>query len=438
MTELLLIIIGIFLLFMLFIALKDGALNPLFLFLVFCFIGVWVRAIQLVSETGYELVLAPWVLERQLTNSVNESLVELFIAIVIVFLSYYICIDKKVFRGRVNIFRRLQSEILSKKQSYVLVVIGSSTFFVFIGLMSYFVGGLSEAINALQSREVSILAGRGYVAILSDVSIVATLLLAFNYFRTKDSKNRSTDSGTVFLIMSIFSLFILIIMGGRGAFLQFLFMIGIIYYTCKGYRVKVSWLFVWVIIVSICIITVGLASRNSAQTKQPLNKSLLEVSENIVTTLSAPFALIDHYMLAKVYAEERGFDYGAQYTSYVLRPIPRGLWNEKPIPLALKMRQEFWGDIRGGIPPTIFGEFYISYGLFGLYFGCVVFGVALGYTGRLFKSSFRDTRQSVLYALLVVTVVFSTVRSGLEISFVKIIIYMVILASLNLILKIRI
>jgi len=143
-------------------------------------------------------------------------------------------------------------------------------------------------------------------------------------------------------------------------------------------------------------------------------------------------------MLAKKYVDSKGYDYGWQYVTYFVRPIPRSVWPNKPLPLALKMRQEFWGDTAGGIPPTVFGEFFIAFGYFGLFLGSIILGVVLGLLGRLFNASLADPAQSVFYTLITITVVFSVVRSGLEISFVKLLIYMFIVIGLSFLLRLRI
>jgi len=432
------ILIGFGFLLMLSISLKDGALSPLFLFMAFTAVGVLVRAFQLVSEAGSELVLAPWVLGRELESSVFISLIELFVALTIIFsVAYIIRLNNGVGVEEVKVPDLLKAHVLTRRQSIFLVIIGVGSIALFFGVMSYLQGGLFDMVLVFQSRSVPALSGRGYAGLFADIPVVVTLFLAFNCFRRK-VQNFKYKGKWEFYGMLILTLVMLVVMGGRGALLQFLLMIGIIYYACKQWRVKISWSLFLVLLISFVVVVAGLASRHSAQNQKPLVESISTVSENLSATLSAPFALLDHYMLLKVYVDNRGFDYGMQYISYLVRPIPRSVWADKPVPLALKIRQMFWGDMEGGIPPTVFGEFFVAFGYFGVFLGCIILGAALGFLGRLFRASFNDPAQSVLYALIAVTVVFSVVRTGVEITFVKILIYMAVAMGLNLIFKLRI
>lgn len=437
MTIFLLSLIGFAFLAMLYMSLKDGTFSPLFLFMAFSTIGIWVRAFQLTSEAGPGLVLAPWVLGSELSTSALTSLVELFIALCIIFpTAYLVRLNTERMVGNTKVPNLLRARVLTRRQSLFLVFVGIGSVALFLTIMSNFLGGLFEVISALQSRSVAVLSGRGYVGLLVDLPIVVNLLLAFSYFRRKELNVRYKGKWAFYGTL-ILSLVILIVMGGRGAILQYLLMLGIVYHACKKQRVKISWALIFLILLSFIVIVVGLASRYSAQTQKPLIESISASSENLVATLSAPFALLDHYMLAKIYVDSKGYDYGEQYASFLVRPIPRSIWPNKPLPTGLKLRQVFWGDTTGGITPTVFGELYISFGYFGLFFGSVLFGVALGFLGRLFNTSLVDSSQSVFYALMTVVVVFSVVRSGLGISFPKILIYMFVVIFLNLLFKLR-
>ena len=148
--------------------------------------------------------------------------------------------------------------------------------------------------------------------------------------------------------------------------------------------------------------------------------------------------MIDHYILAKKYTDIHGYDYGIQYAEYLVRPIPRGFWPDKPEQVAIRMRYEFWGEKMGGIPPTVFGEFYMSFGYIGLIIGSIFLGVILGLLERIYQRIYSEPEISVVYAIMVAFIVFSVTRSGLDISFVKIVSYLSFLIIFKMMLMIRV
>ena len=121
-----------------------------------------------------------------------------------------------------------------------------------------------------------------------------------------------------------------------------------------------------------------------------------------------------------------------------MRPVPRSVWLDKPQLLGIRIRQEFWGDSLGGIPATVFGEFYVAFGYLGLLVGSIFLGWVLGMLERLYRLSIVQPDVAVLYGILTVTVVFTVVRSGLEIGIVNIAIYLLIIATMNVMMRLRI
>ena len=99
--------------------------------------------------------------------------------------------------------------------------------------------------------------------------------------------------------------------------------------------------------------------------------------------------MIDGFiMLSQVYPKYLDFSYGMGHLEILVRPIPRFLWEDKPVgawqqKLAIVRSQEFYGanvnisdtEFFGtGISPTVFGDFYAEGGLVGIIILSIVYG----------------------------------------------------------------
>lgn len=91
--------------------------------------------------------------------------------------------------------------------------------------------------------------------------------------------------------------------------------------------------------------------------------------------------MIDGFiMLLQVYPKYLDFSYGMGHLEILMRPIPRAIWQDKPVggwqqKFAVSQAKELYGenvnfldtDLYGtGISPTIFGDFYAEGGLLGI------------------------------------------------------------------------
>jgi oligosaccharide repeat unit polymerase len=326
--------------------------------------------------------------------------------------------------------------MLTINQTIFLTIIGCGSFLLYLEIMINIVGSFDELFYLLLSRAVSTMAGRAYVGVLTYIVIIVTAMIAHSHFRAKVLGVRSARR-LMFYFMFAVSLIMLIVLGGRGAVLQFLLLILIICYSCRGDRVRVSIRLLSFVLISVIVVVVGLAVRHSMQKKVSFYNTYNELSGNLVQTIISQFALFDHYMLAKKYVDINGYDYGEQYFAYLSRPIPRSIWPEKPTLLGIKIREEFWGDTQGGITPTVFGEFYTSFGYFGLIAGSAFIGYLIRFLEQLYQRSLVKSDSSVLYGILTVNIIFTMVRSGLEIAFVNILIYIALISVINIMLRLR-
>ena len=285
-------------------------------------------------------------------------------------------------------------------------------------LLTLFFGSLISAFGGFQSRTVDALLGYSYVNVLADIFFVSAVTLFYLW------KHRGiTDAKIASLILVVAALFLLSASGGRGNLIQALITLAIISSNGSRYldrRAGIASLAI--IFFVILIIPTGLAARKAAQFDTDFISELPTVYADIGPALSAPFALIDHFELSKEFVEVHGHDFGMQFLKFLVKPIPRATWPGKPQPIAIEMREEFYGDTLGGIPPGLAGELYISFGWASLIFLPVALILAIHLLFWVCKySKFRE-HQPLIIGLIVPYIAFNMLRGGFDIGAMRILI----------------
>ena len=409
------------------VGVRSGILSPLSLLGGFLLVGLGLRAVQ----------LAPWVLAIDLEGRLISAIIELTIALIFLLLGYWMGVTAFSVRQVRCMAMQLITPVQSRSRSLIVLIIGVGAFALFFLFMTISYGSLENMWLNLRARDIGGAAGTGYIALLSDITIVTSAIAAQCRFG-RSGEDRCTRSNFLFPVLALASLVLLIVLGGRGAILQFVLVIAIIVSLCRPRQATSRWPLLGIVLLSVSVVVLGYASRYSAQRNIAFGDSLTVTMGNLGNTLSAPFALLDHYMLAKEFVARRGLDLGAELPIFLSQPIPRAFWPEKPRVLPLRIREEFWRDMSGGIPATIFGEFYIAFGLAGVFSGAILLGVGVGVLRRLYGASMLNPELSVLYALLTVIAVFTAVRSGLEIGVTRVVVIVVILGAMSVALRSRV
>ncbi|MEJ2801436.1 O-antigen polymerase [Comamonadaceae bacterium PP-2] len=398
---------------------KFGIWSPQFLVVIHFALAVPMRALFLMNfPDASEYLLNP------ILFYYNFDLVVILLSgscLLFVFLSCF-------FNKRPSLSRELTlAREFNVRHLFLFAVI---VFLIYLYLAASIFGGISNAILGFLSRTVDALEGFSYVTILSDVFVVASLSIFYSA-----SVNRKRVHYFLALLLVILALMLLMASGGRGNLIQYILSLCILYFGIRG---KLSKKAVFVLSLSALVVVsaifAGLAARKSVQNKTDFTVELADAAQSALPTLSAPFALLDHYNLSTIYVERNGFDYGTQFANFILKPIPRLLWPEKPNPIAIEMRITFFGDSLGGIPPGLFGEMYIAFGWFALLITPIFMVICISMISYLMRLQQFRGYSCLVYAILVPYFAFNLMRGGIDIGLMRILIvlfsiYLVILAT---------
>lgn len=278
-------------------------------------------------------------------------------------------------------------------------------------------GGFFQFLVAMQGRVSTVNSSLAYFSITFDLLVILSVYLFYLAARYR------CYILAVFLLTA-FVVVMLVVNGGRGNLIQYFISLGMVFWLARGMpRIRILHL---VLLGGLFVVVAvgGLASRVSAQQDTPISVALSEVGGNFAAAVSGPFAIYDHFRLSEIYEEEVGNDYGIFYLENLLRPIPRSLWSEKPQVLGKKVREYFWGDSQGGIPPSYFGEFYISFGYVGIAIGALFLALISLFFQNIFIKAMSSPPHVIAAAILVPYFSFNLMRGGVDVGFTRLVIYL--------------
>jgi oligosaccharide repeat unit polymerase len=392
--------------------LKAGTFSPLSLISAYVFFGVVVRyyVVEYLNDIHEENYWNRIVLF--IKPEISSGLAEIFICMLIAYITYFVLnnlVNSKSNKENkiLKIFRTVSDELSQSKLVFIAVL---ATLCYLLGI-SIFQGGLVNAFITLQKRSLTFGTELLYIRLFLVLSSIAISILYYKHIvKNKPSK---AESILVYALIVV-NLAILFLAGSRGKMLTQLLIITFIGTQFKN-KVNLKFAkYLTVGVVGLLIIVFGIVLRVKAQYSISTNEAILVVGENGIKTISDSIPLLDLYLGARYYADNNGYDGGLQFISYPLRLIPRDFWPDKPVIYGLKIREFYYGHTQSGAPPTIFGEFYISFAsagclICGLFLGIILFGL-----NRLKKITDLQNEYGVIYIILIIQFIFSGIRAGLE------------------------
>ncbi len=137
-------------------------------------------------------------------------------------------------------------------------------------------------------------------------------------------------------------------------------------------------------------------------------------------------SMIGTYDLAIQYVHRFGNQWFL-YLDMILQLIPRAVYPSKPLQISKIFREVFFGDSLGGIPPGLWGEFYIIGGTVGVLILGTLFGMLLKFLDLSIRTAAGRSApmQTLVFSLVPVLGIFAP-RGGFDNSIFRI---AVILAS---------
>lgn len=119
-------------------------------------------------------------------------------------------------------------------------------------------------------------------------------------------------------------------------------------------------------------------------------------------------------VLMDVVPSEVPYTYGSTYFLWIISPIPRSVWPDKPV---VRIGGLLGSAVYGtrdsnGIPPGFVGEAYLNFGWLGIPLVSLLFGAGIRqFYEKIGKHSYNDCRKMMFYAVLFAPIVFGGLSS---------------------------
>jgi oligosaccharide repeat unit polymerase len=283
-------------------------------------------------------------------------------------------------------------------------------FFLFLGIFAFLLflksnGGIDNFLANREEFRTSGISGQGFLIYpATHILNLSAIIYAIYSFR-KDS-NKQVFISLILLFISMLPAFL---MGFRGLIiLPFLEFLVILNYNFKRISFKK--------ILPIGSIVISLFTVYGIVRELPRNVNINYdiVRDLVIKNPEILYSVVSRSKGTEVLASElknldetNNFDYG--YKSFIEALtifIPGKLWDGKPQPSSVRYTTYFFGDdlafsrgIKqdswGGISPTIIGEFYWHFGLFGVIIGMFFFGFLFS---KIYRTFIRNkNKQFVLF-----------------------------------------
>jgi len=103
------------------------------------------------------------------------------------------------------------------------------------------------------------------------------------------------------------------------------------------------------------------------------------------------------------------FQYGKTLFTWLVMPIPRSMWEEKPRALGQLVGEAFYnrpsGIVGGGVPPPLVADFYLNFHVVGVVVGMFLFGVVVKAVYAFVNINENNILACIMYAILLLTII---------------------------------
>ena len=322
---------------------------------------------------------------------VNEQYVLIlfsYILFAIAYIFFYIKIVNKNSKEEDIISNKkdIKNELINDKTMLILIfgmlIVStiSSCIYLFINKYILFSGSLNDGrITAMQ--------GNGILVYLSYLGIIATCML-FDFVLDKKIKLKP------FIIIFLFIFALQLIFGFRSRLITFVIILILMYNKKRG----ISWI---KIITTGVIVIIALGVLGTLRDKASGNEESKFIEEVCIILDNGSTNI--QYILNAV-PDKIPYQYGYTFLINIimLKPGPDldfTLW------LKEQLRMQYSG---GGLTPTLVGEFYINFGIIGIYIGFIFLGIIAAWLEKKY-----NTNKNAFYISFLLATFLGSVRGGI-------------------------
>jgi oligosaccharide repeat unit polymerase len=304
---------------------------------------------------------------------------------------------KKIFHNEISYKKLIPVAVVFT----VISVLVASVFFKKMGV------DFSDVSSVSQKRHYQVEEGSysalGYYRLFMDIVEPIFYMFVMYFIQTKKSIWSFLGVFTIFL--GILNMAYPFIVSSRSQALYVLINAGLIIYFLKG---GIPWRQLFIVIAIGSLALVIMTSLRETHSKV---RSQTEVSTNplVIMVTSLNFLGVDKTShIINGIPDKMPYQFGESLFLWVVAPIPRTMWPDKPdITYGRVIGEKIYGkrdenSPGGGVPPGYIAELYLNFGYLGIIAGMFLFGVCC----KLFYDAFKKVRSQSIYGMILYLLVF--------------------------------
>lgn len=324
-------------------------------------------------------------------------------------------------QGTISSFRSKWNNHRAREVGIGLSLIG----FVGFGLLLLLTGGIPTSLADLSSKRRP---PTEYIRWMAQFLLFGSVILFADYLES--SPGRRWSAGLLFTGSFVFAVFLPFYTSQRTMLLTFLISLLVI----AHYRSK--WVttpkLVLAIPIGIFVSSVMLALRSGQERVLGDSAALFSLEMFWEFFEANEGGISAHAHLIHLVPDEIGYRYGQTLLKWIVYPIPRSFWPNKPQNLGQELGVLIYsqgeGIVGAGTPPFLAGELYLNFDVFGVVAGGLMLGLLVGWgSAYLRPTSGDEIVQIVLYTVFATQFVLGTMRGDFSPTVVGFLKWMVVM-----------
>ena len=286
----------------------------------------------------------------------------------------------------------------------VTSVIGLVAFVLYLRAIGLGFSDLGDRLAAKRRVEIGgQLSSVGNLSWINAVPMFGGLLMLFLWSNgVAKSKYAYVFIGVSFVV----GLAVPLINGSRDGLVQPL-LLAILVASDFGRRLNVRHLMTVLVVATVLVVVFGALRDSGSNELDAGSFDAVSVVDSLLGTHNWAGAEKTAIVAQRV-PENLDHQWGTTYATAVVAPVPRSIWNEKPVvrigPLVGEEIFLLDRDGRTGVPPGAPGELFLNFGLAGIPLGGLIFGALAAATYKRFERFAKSDFRRVIYAVLLVNI----------------------------------
>jgi oligosaccharide repeat unit polymerase len=282
-----------------------------------------------------------------------------------------------------------------------LTTIGFFSFFLII----YFIGGFSNILQGASDRTRAFAGLQGLFLVLNIL-----ISVAIGWYVRILNRQRSLSEKVLFVLYTLLAVGITAVQGQKSTIFIAIAAMAVIY-NCKVRRIRIQTIIIGVVVMFIVLMAYHVYKQEYLVLGRVV--SISEGSQFWSSTYdflnSQVFGNFMQLQTMSVLLEGMPvpleYQYGYTYVAGLLLLVPRSIFPDKPLPSTGIFTEAFWPaawrDLGTTLPPGVFGEAYMNFGVYGAIGAGLIAGYVMGRVHKRYKQNPNSDMALVYYAIMV-------------------------------------